>query len=388
MFQLRLISAVFLLLVTIDSVAHGARILCYFPNPSKSHVLLALPVCEELANRGHDVTTVLNFKHGHKGPNYREIIVPFVGIEPELLQKMISGKMGIGIGGLLKTAGQFVNANIYTIKSKEFQKILKEESFDLIFFVPVFFNNVQLGIADHFNAPYVGLSPMGNIYYMRDLIGSPSFPATVPFKLFDVKQMTFVQRLLNFCITALEVTLTEVMDIKQKWDYEEVWPNAKRSYKEMKRNISVIFYNQHVSQSKIPTPLLPMEVELGGSQIHTKPKPLTSDFQMWMDGAKDGVILWTFGSNVPISMVDSGKVKAILNVLGRLKQRVVMKWELDNIQDLPDNVMARKWLPQNSILGKTVNPCDESHAIVQHVTNNYSTQQYGPVHQSLWCRRR
>ncbi len=35
-----------------------------------------------------------------------------------------------------------------------------------------------------------------------------------------------------------------------------------------------------------------------------------------------------------------------------LKQRVIWKWEADNMSDIPSNVMIRKWLPQQDILGK------------------------------------
>lgn len=45
------------------------------------------------------------------------------------------------------------------------------------------------------------------------------------------------------------------------------------------------------------------------------------------------------------------KSKIFLNVFRKLKQRVLWKWEDDNMEDKPDNVMIGKWLPQNDILG-------------------------------------
>ena len=43
--------------------------------------------------------------------------------------------------------------------------------------------------------------------------------------------------------------------------------------------------------------------------------------------------------------------KLLLGVFGRLKQRVLWKWETEYMADKPENVMLSKWLPQQDILG-------------------------------------
>jgi hypothetical protein len=43
--------------------------------------------------------------------------------------------------------------------------------------------------------------------------------------------------------------------------------------------------------------------------------------------------------------------KVFLNVFSRLKQRVIWKWETEEMEGLPPNVMLKKWLPQQDILG-------------------------------------
>lgn len=37
-------------------------------------------------------------------------------------------------------------------------------------------------------------------------------------------------------------------------------------------------------------------------------------------------------------------------MLGRLKERVLWKWEVDELPGKPDNVMTQKWLPQDDVL--------------------------------------
>lgn len=44
------------------------------------------------------------------------------------------------------------------------------------------------------------------------------------------------------------------------------------------------------------------------------------------------------------------KREAILHALGKLKQRVLWKWENDTLPNQPPNVFIRKWMPQREIL--------------------------------------
>ena len=45
------------------------------------------------------------------------------------------------------------------------------------------------------------------------------------------------------------------------------------------------------------------------------------------------------------------RVRAFLNVFGRLKQKVIWKIDIDSHQDLPSNVKLAKWLPQQDLIG-------------------------------------
>lgn len=349
--KMNLLSTFCLLTVFIIAYSDASRILCYFPNPSRSHVLLALPICEELADRGHSVIAVTTTKLGKPTKNFKNIVIPQPGFDPELDAMMKSGN-STSVKFLMKTSETFRRMNIDTIKSSEFQRLMKEEKFDLVFFINVFFNNVQLGIADHFKAPWVGLSPMGNILPNRQYLGAHSLPATVPGKIFHVKgTMTFKERIRNLIFNIVEYLANCYMDGVQKQEYETIFPpNKYRSYEEMKKNNSLFFMNSHFSDSGVIRPLLPNEIEVGGSQIKTKPASLTGELKKFLDEATDGAILWTFGSNVDISTTQPEKVNIILKALSKLKHRVVLKWEIEDKSRLPKNVLAQKWLPQDSIL--------------------------------------
>ena len=59
----------------------------------------------------------------------------------------------------------------------------------------------------------------------------------------------------------------------------------------------------------------------------------------------------SFGSVLTGSDMPDGIRLALLDVFGRLKQRVLWKWETETMADKPANVMLSKWLPQQDILG-------------------------------------
>ena len=69
------------------------------------------------------------------------------------------------------------------------------------------------------------------------------------------------------------------------------------------------------------------------------------------EAGEEGVIYVSFGSVLKASVMSDEKRKILLNVFGKLKQRVLWKWETDHMEDKPPNVMLHKWLPQQDVLG-------------------------------------
>nr|XP_053656172.1 UDP-glucosyltransferase 2-like isoform X2 [Cherax quadricarinatus] len=118
---------------------------------------------------------------------------------------------------------------------------------------------------------------------------------------------------------------------------------------DLERNMSMMFVNTYFSVG-MPVPLLPSQVEVGA--IHCRPaNPLSQELESWITGAgSPGVIYFSLGSftkftNIPVQYRD-----VFVQAFRRLPQRVIWKYDGD-LEDVPDNVMIRKWLPQQDILG-------------------------------------
>lgn len=57
------------------------------------------------------------------------------------------------------------------------------------------------------------------------------------------------------------------------------------------------------------------------------------------------------GTQVPISVMPVDQLTAFLQVFNEFsKVRILLKWESDIVENLPKNVLPKKWLPQNDIL--------------------------------------
>lgn len=64
----------------------------------------------------------------------------------------------------------------------------------------------------------------------------------------------------------------------------------------------------------------------------------------------DGVIYFSFGSNINVSNLPERDVKVFIDSFRKLSQIVLWKWENGTIDNLPSNVYIDKWFPQQFIL--------------------------------------
>lgn len=71
-----------------------------------------------------------------------------------------------------------------------------------------------------------------------------------------------------------------------------------------------------------------------------------------MNGAKDGVIYFCLGSLLQARTMPVEKRNAFLKAFSQIPQRVLWKYEEDDLPGKTDNIMIRKWMPQRDILGR------------------------------------
>lgn len=161
--------------------------------------------------------------------------------------------------------------------------------------------------------------------------------------------MKFSQRLHNTIFSQFENIAYSVYHLpNQRKLYQKYFPSAKKSFDEMHKSSAIIFMNSHVSSSTA-RPYLPNMIEIGG--IHVKPaKSLPKDLQVFLDSATDGVILFSMGSIIQATQWPEDTREAFVKAFGKLKQKVLWKYESETLPNKPENVMISPWIPQRDIL--------------------------------------
>lgn len=238
------------------------------------------------------------------------------------------------------------------LESPEIEQLKRDGQFDLVVF-GAFFNDFQLGLAAHFKCPSVIISGTPAFKYLRDLVGAPSSVSYVRFQMMSdsTSIMTFKDRMKNYLIETAEAVVTNLIEYFYiEPVYNELFPSTTYpTFSEAKKNVSLIFVNSHISQGNAPA-TMPSIIEVSGIQVKEKPDPLPNDVQKWLDDAEHGAIFFSLGSNIKSSQISSDKLQFILSAFAKLKQRILWKWEDDELPNKPDNVMIGKWLPQDDIL--------------------------------------
>ena len=183
------------------------------------------------------------------------------------------------------------------------------------------------------------------------LVRVPWIPSFVPNLILQSSdQMTFSERLKN---TATAFLFSFIVPLQFPDPKHEIMNKFKRfgyfsSLDElMSRSALWLVATDHVLD--YPRPIMPNMVNIGGLTVKRTAGKLPSDIKSFIDGAKKGVILVTFGSCA--STIPSHMVEKFSSVFSRLGDYRVI-WRLNNKDNvkLPDNVMIAQWLPQNDIL--------------------------------------
>ncbi len=206
-------------------------------------------------------------------------------------------------------------------------------------------------------------------------IGQPNNPAYMPFLFFDFQHpMTFLQRAINtigtfsfhcfryklvhnlyifFLIMANFTSLRNFYVIPLgETLLDQNFPGEERTpLLDLEKDVSLVLSYEHPLIMGGTRPILPNYQYIG--MMNCKPsQPLPNDLQDFMESGKEhGVIYVSFGSVLKSKEMTEERRKMFVKVLGSLKQKVLWKWETEEMEDKPPNVKLSKWLPQQDILG-------------------------------------
>lgn len=229
------------------------------------------------------------------------------------------------------------------------QLLTSHQKFDVVL-VETFFNEAHQAFSNHFKAHKILFHSMGVSDWNSHMVGNPNIPSYLPNTFVGyTTHMNFLQRFRN----------TLALWFHRFYQYYVQYPAQQKlidKYFPVHYDLDEIIYNSSVmltcshAGSSEAQPLTSGIIEVGG--LHIVSKPLPDDLESFLNSSRDGVIFFSLGSNLKSSSLGKTLVKELLESLGKLKQKVVWKFENEEIQNIPHNVMISKWFPQNDVLGE------------------------------------
>ncbi|EDV52957.1 UDP-glucuronosyltransferase 2A3 [Drosophila erecta] len=344
-----------LLMCLLPGYLEGARILAVFPLPSPSHYFFALPYLKSLASLGHEITSVSPYPQREPSQNIHDIPVLEVLENFNEILRIASTPRGTW------QKSDFINEYVLnltkTVLNNEGVRcnILGPEKphFDLVV-MDLWRIDVLSGLAAYFDAPIIGLASYGTDWKIDELMGniSPiSYLQSPSPRFYDLG--AYGQRLSQF----VERTLSY---INYKWRhvrkeealYRQYFPSTAKwkSLSEISRNFALVLVNHHFTLGP-PRPYVPNMIEVGGLHVNPDPEALPAELDHFIQGAgESGVIYFSLGTNVRSKSLSEDRRKVLLETFASLPQRILWKFEDEQLPGKPSNVFISKWFSQQAIL--------------------------------------
>ncbi|XP_034654250.1 UDP-glucuronosyltransferase 2C1 [Drosophila subobscura] len=341
----------------------GSRILAAFFFPGKSHFMMTNAIVRELVQRGHEVTYITPFSLAKEnlGPNYKEIVIAQYNFWPEIKEITKTNTIlemtdvpNLTFVRLLMVMGS--HSTDFAFDQPQIQELVnakdKVGKYDLLL-AEQFYNEGALILGHLYQIPIITVSTFGYANYLSQMAGIVSPWSYVPHAFMPyTDRMSLLERIGNVIISGTDDLIREFsyypeQDAILRKHFSHLLDRVP-TIKELERNISAILLNNYMPLSTTRPTSFNM-VAVGG--LHIKPpKALPQHLQEFLDGATEGAIYFSLGSQVRSADLPPEKLKIFLDVFGSLKQRVLWKFEDEAMPNLPSNVKVQNWMPQGDIL--------------------------------------
>ncbi|XP_066145749.1 UDP-glucosyltransferase 2-like [Euwallacea fornicatus] len=344
-----------LLSLTVINYCTCANILMLTMGGTKSHKIPFWELAKGLIPRGHNITFLNAFPSDFYLEGLEEIAPTSYVVyirnftNWDLVGARIKGEEPVPLLDMIKFGYEACEVLLSDTETKEFLR--SGQKFDLLILDGAY-PECAMGFVHFYQAPFIYINTVGMYMGSVSTSGSPTPYAVTPFlaKPFS-DNMSFLQRVQNMGFHVAASLMHSVMTRGklQSIVRKHFGADVPGIY-DLSKNVSFILQNGHPVLT-YPRPFLPNVAEI--ACMHCKPaKKLPEDLEKFIqDSGEAGFIYFSMGSSVKASNFPEYFRALLMIVFRNLPQRVLWKYEGDDLTDLPSNVMLGKWLPQQDILG-------------------------------------
>ncbi len=335
------------------SGSHGARILM-IPVDHHSHVNLFANTGRALQSSGHDVYVLANIRH--KAVVERSGLTAILIDAPSLpfLQGEMYDKFEEALikndasqqYSMLRSMLDGVQNQIDEVLTSDLIQTLRELQLDLAFVDGSAFIQVLCIIPYKLGIRYVSLASSHLLW----TAGIPSLPSVEPVQIKYVPEdSSFLERLQQLILSIMTHVVPQFLYYNNALLSKHIPSSEIATVRELHDRSELWFVNLENICLDSPRISAPHHF-IGGVGVEPA-KALPADIAEFINSsnAPQGVIVVTFGSVV--KRVPRGILRKMLNALGRQHQRVIMRNDNDVPDNIPSNILIKRWLPQNDLLG-------------------------------------
>ena len=331
------------------------------PIPIKSVFRLGLQASQAVLDSGHEVWIMgaaRNRKEAEKkGLHYLEYDTSYIdNFEDKVATNVVESMANPDTHskpGVFQFLGPTIDMNFQmcnnTLSHKVLMNTIRDQNFDLALMGTTLVMSCMYLIPYKYNIPYVSYEPMDEPW----IAGVTALPSNQPLMMADPpisNKMTFTERVRNTLMFAL---VPSVLDYMASGDYASWFAPEKpiKGFYEL-RSASmmflIVFDNTCLDYPRLSAP----NYQFVGALTQAEAKPLKGELKEFVDGAKDGLILITFGS----TKVGGETLRLFLPMLRKIApqipHRVLLQITIDDDPGkFPANIRSERWIPQNDILG-------------------------------------
>jgi UDP:flavonoid glycosyltransferase YjiC (YdhE family) len=317
-----------------------------------SHVLKQLALGEELVSRGHEVAipicphlmppppaysskpTVQHLDYCAGQPPFNI----FAHVPPKNMAKLTQKEQRARVQALFALSAQ------HLLENTEFMQSLQDMKFDLAVVDGFHLAPYSYVIAHVLHVPYVtisgqipmyvGASPLLPSIYSNYFISHNNYPRS------------FAYRLQNLW-SQIEFTIEFRFFNTGQFLLTRFAPDVNNFQELIDRSLMFFVTRDHILDH--PQPYFPNVISTP-ALLHSPPKPLSGEFKQIYSQATNGVIVVSFGS-MPQVTATKDVLEKMIAAFGQLNETVVFKLKQNvDLPELPKNVKAVAWLPQNDCL--------------------------------------
>src|SRR6218665_1935223 len=248
---------------------------------------------------------------------------------------------------LLAASSRYVDAHakLLLLDNEPITDRLHSEHYDLAVIDGIFCTKHFFLLAHRLGIPWITYTDYPDQWRMR----APWLPSIVPGKhSFQSEKMSLLGRISNAWLSSQaqsdEQNLKVPDDIIKRYQQYGAFDSPEEL---MERSKFWILLSDAIIDS--PKPMMSNMIEVGG--LTTQPaKKLPEDIQNFLDGAKDGVIVMSFGTM--LSSFPDFLLRKFLDAFNKIQRHRII-WRLTNVSSefkIPDFIRCERWLPQNDIL--------------------------------------